>query len=128
MSIVAENSCGQFAAGSVRVRAIDCAGGIPGSIPVVAEDNPVSLIDPINRVSTYPNSADSELNIDLSTVYQPGVSVQIKLYDVTGRIAFEGEGDSRLEIVNTIGLKEGIYNLVISSSSDQFTQKVVIKH
>jgi len=78
----------------------------------------------------FPTPADEQINIKFGENIS-GIT-RIILSDLTGRaylsVAFDGIRQDQVRVINTTGLKEGMYLLTLINDKGKNTRKVVIRH
>ena len=99
---------------------------VPASVWRVTGIN--SITNPVNKVTTWPVPASSQLNIKITSIDEG--KTNIDMYDVTGRLVKEMStelkpGDNSI-IFNTDDLSNGIYSLAIKGEKINVCNKIVI--
>lgn len=79
-----------------------------------------------NQVNIYPNPANSYLIIDTDDA--DGMKKLITLTDLSGRIIHSQNTFSRKTLLNTEGLANGIYLIILTAQSNNITKKIIIRH
>ena len=106
---------------------------IMGNIPVDTGAGPTGLNDngrvAVNRLMAYPSPFKASLSINIKI--QTPTSVQIELFDITGRIVggiqekFYQIGDYTIDMENVSILKEGVYFIKYNIGTEQKVLKVI---
>jgi hypothetical protein len=80
--------------------------------------------------SIYPSPADGQINVKFSESISG--MVRFTFSDLTGRTFYSGElndaQQGQVQVINTAGLREGMYILTIINAGGKSTKKVVIRH
>lgn len=74
-------------------------------------------------IKVYPNPAKEILTVDLGNL--PIANTTLRLYNLVGELVLEKQVSSKLEKLELYNIPSGIYTLVITSSSNQITKKIV---
>jgi len=80
----------------------------------------------INSLTFYPNSADNELNLDLTD--KPANTYSYVLYDSTGTVSLSGQSTNVLETIDTSGLQEGAYFLHFYENGIVIIKHIIVNH
>lgn len=72
-------------------------------------------------ISIYPNPVNDILNLSASQVIQ-----EIQIYNLIGQVVLDKKVDSKNVILNTSGLKSGIYNLKVQMKDGFINKKIVV--
>jgi hypothetical protein len=86
-------------------------------------DDPCEEITSLNY---YPNSANNELNLDLTD--KPANTYSYTLYDSTGVVSLSGQSTNVLETIDTSGLQEGIYFLHFNENGVVIIKQIIVDH
>ena len=76
-------------------------------------------------VTLYPNPASQELNLVQNLT---NTRSTLRLTDLTGRVVLKKPLYQMCETIDVSNLGNGVYILVISNGSEQFTHKVIVSH
>lgn len=80
----------------------------------------------INSLTYYPNSADTELNLDLTN--KPANTYTYILYDSMGTVALSGQSTNVLESIDTSSLQEGTYFLHFYENGIVLIKQIIVDH
>jgi len=121
------SSCETFSYGEVEDYNVNISGGVNRETSEgIAEEEVVA-----SDLQIFPNPASDRLIIQRSsTAWMQGATLMV--VDMQGKVwtreaLMHQEGVSSLEL-NTSGLPNGLYNLVIFTGSERVTKKVVVMH
>ncbi len=79
----------------------------------------------IDNIIITPNPTNGEINIDLSN-YNSG-KLKINIINILGQSVFEKSNIQNNEYLNIGNINNGIYYLILSNNSTQFTKKIVVQ-
>jgi photosystem II stability/assembly factor-like uncharacterized protein len=85
--------------------------------PVV---NNEEIREPITRI--YPNPADNIINIEIENP----INATIEIYNVSGKLVFSKEFDSKVEKIDISGLSGGIYFVKVKQKNNVNVEKLII--
>ncbi|MCC2546853.1 S8 family serine peptidase [Hymenobacter sp. BT175] len=101
-----------------RAHVLDVAGNSyysqPETVQYVASDD----------VQVYPNPAPA--GTALQVIQGEGGATQLQLYDLLGRLVRETSGEGQVKLLDTSGLKKGVYVLRARTASGQALQRRVV--
>ena len=82
-----------------------------------------------DEINVYPNPANSELIVDLSSI-QNTVDVDIRINDMLGRevLILSSARDRDKQVINTSGFENGVYVLSVRSRTRSLSKRFIVQH
>ncbi len=96
--------------GSHNLYLADCAVNIPGDY----KENSTKNI--------YPNPTDDIINIEIGNIN----NATIEIYNISGRLVFSKELDSRIEKIDISGLSEGLFFVKVRQKNNISIEKLIV--
>lgn len=75
----------------------------------------------INNISIYPSPINNELQVE----FLAGITSEVRITDIYGRILVQEKSDSGKMIFNTSAFEKGIYFVSIEQEGQVYVQKVI---